>query len=241
MKNNSNFLLEAQNGKLTNLTSIGGSHKLNSGAASDYKKMVDAAKNDGISWTITDSYRPYDIQDKIFDWDYFNKTRKKRKKGTSGTPVAYPGTSNHGWGSAVDLGVKYGDKAHTWLVDNASEFGFSNPFRNPRTEPWHWEHLSSAKQLKSGTEPVKEIPTDLDDEKKDDDSKVSDKKTEDKKDDEKKIDLFGFSALDPFIAMARGDKDEIAKELKNLTNPFGLTESVNEDVVRIKEIMKQVL
>ena len=69
MKNNSNFLLEAQNGKLTNLTSIGGSHKLNSDASSDYKKMVDAAKKDGISWTITDSYRPYDIQDKIFDWD----------------------------------------------------------------------------------------------------------------------------------------------------------------------------
>ena len=45
MKNNSNFLLEAQNGKLTNLTSIGGSHKLNSGAASDYKKMVDAYRN----------------------------------------------------------------------------------------------------------------------------------------------------------------------------------------------------
>jgi hypothetical protein len=56
-----------------------------------------------------------------------------------------------------------------------------------------------------------------------------------------KIDLFGFSALDPFIAMARGNKDEIAKELKNLTTPFGLTESVNEDVVRIKEIMKKVL
>lgn len=241
MKNNSNLLLEVQNGKLSNLTSIGGSHKLNSEAASDYKKMVDAAKNDGISWTITDSYRPYEIQDKIFDWDYFNKTRKKRKKGTSGTPVAYPGTSNHGWGSAVDLGVKYGDKAHTWLVDNASKFGFSNPFKNPRTEPWHWEHLSSAKKLKSGSEPVKEIPTDLDDEKKDDDSNVSDKKTEDKKDDERKIDLFGFSALDPFIAMARGNKDEIAKELKNLTTPFGLTESVNEDVVRIKEIMKKVL
>jgi hypothetical protein len=241
MKNNSNLLLEAQNGKLSNLTSIGGSHKLNSEAASDYKKMVDAAKNDGISWTITDSYRPYDIQDKIFDWDYFNKTGKKRKKGTSGTPVAYPGTSNHGWGSAVDLGVKYGDDAHTWLVDNASKFGFSNPFRNPRTEPWHWEHLSSAKKLKSGSEPVKEIPTDLDDEKKDDDFNVSDKKTEDKKDDERKIDLFGFSALDPFIAMARGNKDEIAKELKNLTTPFGLTESVNEDVVRIKEIMKKVL
>lgn len=236
MKNNPNLLLEVQNGKLSNLTSIGDGHKLNSEAASDYKKMVEAAKEDGISWKITDSYRPYEIQDKIFDWDYFIKTRKKRKKGTSGTPVAYPGTSNHGWGSAVDLGVKYGDDAHTWLVNNASKFGFSNPFRDPKTEPWHWEHLSSAKKLKSGSEPVKEIP-------KDDESKVMDviKKTEDNKDSGKKIDLFGFSALDPFIAMARGDKDEIAKELKRFKDPLGLSNSLNEDVDRIKEIMKKIL
>lgn len=79
------------------------------------------------------------------------------------------------------------------------------------------------------------------DEKKDDKSKITDKKTEDKKDDTKKIDLFGFSTLDPFIAMARGDKDEIAKELKRLENPLGLAESINEDVVRIKEIMKKIL
>lgn len=79
------------------------------------------------------------------------------------------------------------------------------------------------------------------DEKKDDKSKITDKKTDDKKEDTKKIDLFGFSALDPFIAMARGDKDEIAKELKRLENPLGLAESINEDVVRIKEIMKKVL
>ena len=219
MKNNSNLLLEVQNGKLSNLTSIGGSHKLNSEAASDYKKMVDAAKNDGISWTITDSYRPYEIQDKIFDWDYFNKTRKKRKKGTSGTPVAYPGTSNHGWGSAVDLGVKYGDKAHTWLVDNASKFGFSNPFKNPRTEPWHWEHLSSAKKLKSGSEPVKEIPTDLESGKKDDTDKKMD-----------------FGGDDNFELFDLGPMTDFFKGIASLKK-----ESVNEDVVRIKEIMKKVL
>lgn len=222
MKNNSNLLLEAQNGKLTNLTSIGGSHKLNSDAASDYKKMVDAAKKDGISWTITDSYRPYDIQDKIFDWDYFNKTGKKRKKGTSGTPVAYPGTSNHGWGSAVDLGVKYGDKAHTWLVDNASKFGFSNPFNNPRTEPWHWEHLASAKQMKSGAKPVKELPSDIDD-MEIDDSKDTDKKIEFDLDDN--FDLLGLDPMTKFL-----------KDVMSLKK-----ESVNEDVVRIKEIMKKVL
>ena len=105
MKNRIN---EASNGKLTGLTPIstGSGHKMNAEAAAAYEKMVQAAKNDGITWGITDSYRNYETQNRIFDWDYYKKTVKKRKKGTSGTPVAYPGKSNHGWGSAVDLKVK---------------------------------------------------------------------------------------------------------------------------------------
>lgn len=140
---------ESSNGKLGGgeLKSIGGSHKLNPMAADAYLKMVEAAKNEGVSWSITDSYRSYEGQDRIFDWDHFNKTGKKRKKGTSGTPAAKPGTSNHGWGSAVDIGVKYGDKSWNWLTKNASKFGFSNPFKDPRTEPWHWEHLESARNM----------------------------------------------------------------------------------------------
>ena len=142
---------EATNGKLSGLTPIstGSGHKLNAEAAAAYEKMVQAAKNDGVSWGITDSYRDYETQNRIFDWDHYKSTGKKRKKGTSGTPVAYPGKSNHGWGSAVDLKVKYGDNAHTWLTRNASKFGFSNPFKNPRTEPWHWEHKQSAKNMGS--------------------------------------------------------------------------------------------
>ena len=156
---NKKLISEASNGKLSSLTSIstGSGHKLNSEAATAYEKMVKAAKADGVEWGITDSYRTFEVQDKIFDWDYFKKTKKRRKKGTSGTPVAYPGTSNHGWGAAVDLKVKYGDNAHTWLTKNASKFGFSNPFSNPRTEPWHWEHVASAKNLGSGTSVTPEI------------------------------------------------------------------------------------
>ena len=142
-----NILNEAVNGKLSNLTSIGGNHKLNAEAAAAYLKMVAAAKADGVTWSITDSYRPLEIQDKIFDWDYFKKTNIKRKKGTSSIAAAYPGTSNHGWGAAVDLGAKYGDKAHQWLTKNASKFGFTHPFKNPKEEPWHWEHRQSAKNM----------------------------------------------------------------------------------------------
>lgn len=149
-------LYEAENGKLSGLISLpgGDGNKLNSEAAAAYNKMVDAAKKEKITWSITDSYRTLETQKKIFDWGFFKRTGKRRKLGTSGTPVAYPGTSNHGWGSAVDLDVKYGDEAHKWLTDNAHKFGFSNPFKNKRTEPWHWEHVESANKMKSGAKLV---------------------------------------------------------------------------------------
>lgn len=145
---------EKVSGCAPSLVSIGGSHKLNPVAAKKYLEMVEAAKKDGVEWKITDSYRPLKIQCNILDWEHFKNTGKKRKIKTSGTPVAFPGNSNHGWGSALDLGAKYGDKAHTWLTKNAAKFGFSNPFKDPHTEPWHWEHVESAKALKSGQEPM---------------------------------------------------------------------------------------
>jgi hypothetical protein len=155
---NRKIISEATNGKLTSLTPIstGSGHKLNSEAAKAYEQMVAAAKADGVEWGITDSYRSLEAQNKIFDWEHYKQTKKRRKLGTAGTPAAYPGTSNHGWGAAIDLKVTYGDKAHTWLTNNASKFGFSNPFKNPRTEPWHWEHVASAKNLGSGTSPEPE-------------------------------------------------------------------------------------
>ena len=152
------------------LTSIGGNHKLNPTAAKAYLNMVEAAKKEkNIVWGITDSFRPLNVQCNIMDWEHFKKTKLKRKKGTSGVDVAFPGNSNHGWGSAVDLKVKKGDDAYNWLLCNSTRFGFSNPYirykslkvrimdddckalksQNPK-EPWHWEHLESAKILKSG-------------------------------------------------------------------------------------------
>jgi hypothetical protein len=109
--------------------------------------MKAAAKADGVVWGITDSYRKFAVQDAIFDWERFNRTGERRKKRTN-IAAAYPGTSNHGYGSAVDLIVKKGDPAHTWLTNNASRFGFS-PLAG---EPWHWDHKSSAQQYAQGGE-----------------------------------------------------------------------------------------
>jgi hypothetical protein len=57
-----------------------------------------------------------------------------------------PGTSNHGWGVAVDLcgGVERFDTAqHQWMVANSMAFGWFHPgwaqATGSKPEAWHWE------------------------------------------------------------------------------------------------------
>lgn len=120
------------NGNLdvTTLVSIGGGHSLRGDAATAYLQMVNSARLSGISWSVTDSYRDYNTQ-----------SRLAQEKGlySQGGLAAYPGTSNHGWGLAVDLGSGAniaGTPQNNWLVAYASSFGF---FTIPG-EPWHWEY-----------------------------------------------------------------------------------------------------
>ncbi|MCU1602076.1 MAG: D-alanyl-D-alanine carboxypeptidase, partial [Frankiales bacterium] len=64
--------------------------------------------------------------------------------------AAVPGTSNHGWGQAVDFCGGVEDTyspAYNWMVANASRFGWRHPdWARPggsRPEPWHWEFGTS--------------------------------------------------------------------------------------------------
>jgi len=120
------------------LSKISDGHFLNHEASTAYKRMEEAARRDGIIWNITDSYRTLQRQKDLV-----------ARKGlySEGGFAAEPGKSNHGWGSAVDLSVKQGDAAHTWLINNASKYGFTTISR----EPWHWEHKESAVKISKQT------------------------------------------------------------------------------------------
>jgi hypothetical protein len=126
------------------LVSVGqGNHKLQPSAAAAYEAMVQAAKQDGVSWSITDSYRSYASQVKV-----------AQEKGlySQGGLAARPGTSNHGWGTALDLGGganSKGTKQNDWLMANAGRFGFSTI---PR-EPWHWEYKGAGAAVASAGKP----------------------------------------------------------------------------------------
>ena len=99
-------------------------HRLWGPAATAFMAMIDAADAEGVTIGVTDSYRSYPAQVDV-----------ARRKGlyAEGGLAARPGTSNHGWGLALDLDLDAA--ALAWMRTNADRFGFVED--TPR-EPWHW-------------------------------------------------------------------------------------------------------
>lgn len=91
----------------------------------------------GFDIPLNDAYRTYAQQ--VID------------KQTYGDGAAEPGTSNHGWAMAVDIGdpshmvIGYDDAIYAWLKANAGRYGWKHPDwaepdgRGPH-EAWHWEY-----------------------------------------------------------------------------------------------------
>lgn len=111
-----------------------GSHRLRCDAAQTFGAMSAAfAAAFGRPLCVTDSYRAFGQQIVLY----------ARKPGLA----AVPGTSNHGWGLALDLcgGVQsFATREFAWLAANAASFGWVHPpWAAPgrgREEPWHWEY-----------------------------------------------------------------------------------------------------
>ncbi|GAB3356633.1 hypothetical protein GCM10027300_26160 [Modestobacter lapidis] len=110
------------------------SHRLRCDAAAAYTAMSAAYEMTFDSpLCITDSYRSLDAQ---VDAHH----RKPRI-------TAIPGTSNHGWGLAVDLcgGINvFGTPQTAWMAANAARYGWVHPnwaaASGSNPEPWHWEY-----------------------------------------------------------------------------------------------------
>ncbi|MBC3762779.1 D-alanyl-D-alanine carboxypeptidase family protein, partial [Quadrisphaera sp. RL12-1S] len=111
-------------------------HQLRSDAAVAFAEL-NLAYHDhfGKDIVITDSYRSYAAQVAV----------RRKKPGLA----AVPGTSEHGWGLAVDLGdgVQNSDEHYDWLIENAPKYGWDHPSWARRGgggpyEPWHWEFVA---------------------------------------------------------------------------------------------------
>ena len=110
------------------------SQSLRPGAAAAFNAMSLAYQKDtGSPICITDSYRSYAEQVSV--------------KASRGKWAAAPGTSEHGFGRAVDLcgGIQdFSSPAHLWMKQNAPLYGWFHPNWAEPTgslpEPWHWEY-----------------------------------------------------------------------------------------------------
>ncbi|MCW2615845.1 MAG: Membrane protein related to metalloendopeptidase, partial [Frankiales bacterium] len=81
---------------------------------------------------VTDSYRDYPSQVAV--------------AAAKPTLAAVPGTSNHGWGVAVDLcdGIQsFSSAQHQWMQANSMAYGWFHPAwaqaGGSKPEAWHWE------------------------------------------------------------------------------------------------------
>ena len=154
------------------------------GAADAFNAMYDAALAAGHKLRNIGDYRPFEGQLSMFMDRYDqNPTGRKPevtrtyqgkkwylKKGKS--PSGTPGTSNHGFGLAIDLAVDAkgkivgigGTKAYAWMTQNAPNYGFylqGTPTKpdgkaNPEYEAWHWQYCIGDKQAPalSGSAPA---------------------------------------------------------------------------------------
>lgn len=135
-------------------------------AARAWTAMRSAAKKDGLLLGHVGDYRSYDGQLALFKARYvkgdsgdprkITRTFKGEtwmlKKGMA--PAGSPGTSNHGWGLAIDAACIIGDKTVQitadpdgkgglksgleWLLANADRFGFSWEIKEgAQAEAWH--------------------------------------------------------------------------------------------------------
>ncbi|MFC6508913.1 M15 family metallopeptidase [Promicromonospora citrea] len=93
-------------------------------------------KEFGYPIPMTDSYRSYEMQVTL--------------KGIKPHLAAIPGTSNHGWGLAVDLGNPIAgghSPEYVWLRLHGPDYGWDNPswarLDGAKPEPWHFEFFAA--------------------------------------------------------------------------------------------------
>lgn len=152
-----------------------------------FLEMQNAADKDDIDLKIASATRNFDYQKNLWNnkWTGFVLVGGKNlaKSIPNGMErfekileySAVPGTSRHHWGTDIDINnanpqyfeTKQGEKEYAWLVKNAENFGFCQPYDlkdNDRPEgyneeKWHWSYLPLSKTF---TQEYKNLITDAD-------------------------------------------------------------------------------
>jgi hypothetical protein len=119
-------------------------------AAVSIHAMIAQAARDGVTLTPTSCYR-----------DYAGQVTARESWCALGAchMAAEPGTSNHGWGKAIDFAegnqpMTYESPGYQWMLTWASYFGWMHPkvmkADGPVPEPWHWEWVGDGGKMAPG-------------------------------------------------------------------------------------------
>jgi hypothetical protein len=119
-------------------------------AAPSLIAMLAAAQRDGVRLAPAECYR-----------DYAGQVAARNSWCARGAchMAAVPGTSNHGWGKAVDFSDQSGSLTfesvtYAWLKGHAAWFGWNHPgVMEPGgsvPEPWHWEWVGDGGRMFPG-------------------------------------------------------------------------------------------
>jgi len=143
------------------LAPIGGGHYFDARAAHSLLAMISSARSQGLSPIVASAHRSISRQTTLFN----NQLNRRLDEGLSfydafdaaRRVVAYPGTSEHNLGLAVDivaysyryLTAAFGQTAEgQWLAQNSHRYGFilrypyhKQHITNIIYEPWHFRYV----------------------------------------------------------------------------------------------------
>ena len=129
-----------------------GNYKMDATCAGAMEEMMEAAKKDGVTLKINNTYRSKKTQQSMWE------TRRVKYMGQGmtleeadayiGRSVAVPGTSEHQTGLAVD--IKGSQKVYDWLAQNSWKYGFILRYPDDKIditgiifEPWHFRYVGT--------------------------------------------------------------------------------------------------
>lgn len=148
-------------GYVPELTEISEGHRVDSRIVDSLRSMIADAKKDGYYIYILSSYRDMEKQIDLYGaevqkWEAEGYSKEAAEE-KAGTIVAFPGTSEHHLGLAVDLvsseHIKLDQdaektKGYQWLVAHCQEYGFILRYPNNASEitgiiyePWHFRYV----------------------------------------------------------------------------------------------------
>jgi len=139
--------------------------KLDKETLDNINLLLSKAEDDGVTgFVINSTYRSYQEQKNLFEYRLNEKKNSGVENAFEETAkfVAYPGTSEHQTGMALDiLSLKYpkgsefpNSEEYAWLMENCWDFGFIPRYPEEKVEitkisfePWHFRYIGKPLSL----------------------------------------------------------------------------------------------